>query len=277
LIINVEAISIKGRDRPSPQARIEISMLKEAETATSIAQRVFGQKLAGVYLYGSSISGGLRPLSDVDLIVVIDHPMSIAERKALAASLLQASGRYPNGPGEPRCLELSVVLKSELAAPSYPARSEFLYGEWLRADVESGLLPQPFADPGVTLMLAQARQEAMPLTGPSLLDLLSPIPAGHTRRAMRDAVPSLVAGLRGDESNVLLTLARMWRTADTGKFVPKDTAANWAVPQVPHDIGNTLRFAGEAYLGNAVGDWSYRAAEAQRASEYLQKKVMDLL
>jgi predicted nucleotidyltransferase len=253
-------------------------MLKEAETATAIAKHVFGQSLVGVYLYGSFVSGGLRPLSDVDLIVVIDRPMSTSGRESLAASLLQASGRYPSPPGEPRCLELSVVLKSELAAPSYPARSEFLYGEWLRADVERGLLPQSFSDPGVTLMLAQARQEAVQLTGPSLAGFLPPISDKHVRRAMREAIPSLVTGLQGDERNVLLTLARMWRTADTGEFVAKDTAADWAASQVvPHDIGNTLRLAAEAYLGNAVDDWSGRATEAQRASDYLQKKVTDLL
>lgn len=252
-------------------------MHKEAETATAIAKRLFGQDLVGVYLYGSSVSGGLQPLSDVDLIVVIDGPMSLGERKGLSASLLQASGRYPNSPGKPRCLELSVVLKSELAAPTYPARSQFLYGEWLRADVECGILPQSFSDPGVTLMLAQARDEAVSLTGPSLLTLLPSVPDEIVRRAMREAIPSLVAGLVGDERNVLLTLARMWRTADTGDFVPKDMAAIWAASQVPADVGDTLRFAGEAYLGNVVDDWSGRAAQAQRASDYLRKKVTDLL
>lgn len=252
-------------------------MLKEAETATAIARHLFGEALVGVYLYGSFVSGGLRPLSDVDLIVVIDRPMSTSERESLSASLLQASGRYPNPPGEPRCLELSVVLKSELAGPTYPARSEFLYGEWLRADVESGRLPQSFSAPGVTLMLAQARQEALRLTGPNLSGLLAPIPNEHIRRAMREAIPSLVAGLKGDERNVLLTLARMWRTADTGEFVTKDVAAKWAGFQVPTDVGDTLRFAGDAYLGNAVDEWSGRAVEAKRASDYLQKKLADLL
>jgi predicted nucleotidyltransferase len=252
-------------------------MLKEAENATSIAAHIFGQDLVAVYLYGSFVSGGLRPQSDVDLIVVITRPMFAAERKDLAASLLQTSGRYPNPPGEPRCIELSVVLKSELAAPGYPGRCEFLYGEWLRADLEQGLAPEPFSDPGVTLMLAQAWQEAVPLTGPILSDLMPAIPTDHVRRAMREALPCLVDSLRGDERNVLLTLARMWRTAETGEFVTKDAAASWAAPLVPSEIGDTLRFAAEAYLGNVADDWSARAAEAQRASDYLREKVLYLL
>ena len=37
---------------------------------------------------------------------------------------------------------------------------------------------------------------------------------------MRDALPSLAAGLDGDPRNVLLTLARMWRTVATGDECP---------------------------------------------------------
>jgi streptomycin 3"-adenylyltransferase len=252
-------------------------MLKEAEAVLAIAARIFGHELVSDYLYGSFVSGGLRPLSDIDLVVVIERPITTQERKSLTNSLMQISGRYPNPPGAPRCLELSVVLRSNLSAPSYPARCEFLYGEWLRTDLENGVLPEPFSDPGVTLMLAQARQEAVPLTGPVLSDLLPPIPPDHVRRAMREALPSLVAGLQGDERNVLLTLARMWRTAETGEFVTKDAAANWVAPLVPHQIGATVRYAGEAYLGQVADDWSDRTSEAQRASDYLQTKLMELL
>jgi predicted nucleotidyltransferase len=251
-------------------------MLKEAKAVSSIASQIFGHKLITVYLYGSGMSGALWPLSDIDLIVIIRREMSAAERQSLVASLLITSGRYPNLPGEPRCLELSVVLKSELAAPSYPGRSEFTYGEWLRADLEQGLVPEPFADPGVTLMLAQARLEAVPLTGPKLSDLLAPIPAHDIRRAMREAIPSLVSSLQG-ERNVLLTLARMWRTAATGEFVSKGAAVNWVAPSVPVEIGQSLRVAGEAYLGKAEDDWLAHAAEAQRASDYLEGKLLDLL
>lgn len=252
-------------------------MLKEAETVTNIAKDIFGQELSAVYLYGSFVSGGLRPLSDVDLIVVIDRPMTPSTRKSLTASLLEVSGHYPNRPGEPRCIELSVMLKSELAAPAYPARSEFLYGEWLRGDLEKGAIPEPFSDPGVTLMLAQARQEAVPVVGPDLPTVLAEIPAAHVRRAMREALPSLVDSLQGDERNVLLTLARMWRTAETGEFVAKDAAVDWAAPRLPSEIADVLRYAGEAYLGSVADDWESRRAEAQRASDYLHKKVLTLL
>lgn len=136
---------------------------------------------------------------------------------------------------------------------------------------------QSFSDPGVTLMLAQARREAVPLMGPILSNLLPPISRGHVRRAMWEVLPSLVSGLQGDERNVLLTLARMWYTAVTGVFVSKDTAANWAVSHVPADVGATLNQAREAYLGQIADEWSDRIAEAQRASDYLQSKVSDLV
>lgn len=252
-------------------------MLVEAENYRDIAQQTFGAKLVGVYLYGSAISGGLRPLSDIDLIVVIDETMTPKERDRLTASLLKSSGTYPNLPGEPRCVELSVIVRSELATPKYPAKCEYLYGEWLRGDLEKGLMLERFANPGVTLTLAQAFDEALPVSGPELSDLLTPIPMEQVRLAMREALPTLVEGLRGDERNVLLTLARMWRTADQGVFVSKDEAADWAVSRVPQEIGQLLAYARAAYLGTVKDDWSTRTTEAQRASDYLQRSVLNLL
>lgn len=79
-------------------------MLKEAEAVIAIATHIFGQELVAAYLYGSAVSGGLRPRSDVDLIIVISRPMSAADRKSLATAVLKVSGRYPNPPGEPRCI-----------------------------------------------------------------------------------------------------------------------------------------------------------------------------
>jgi hypothetical protein len=190
---------------------------------------------------------------------------------------MKISGTYPNRPGEPRCIELSIMLKSELAAPEYPARSEFLYGEWLRGHIEKGAVPEPLSDPGVTLMLAQARQEAVPVVGPDLSDLLSEIPADQVRRAMCDALPSLVGSLHGDERNVLLTLARMWRTAETGEFVTKDAAVDWAIPRLPPEIGHLLEYARAAYLGSVTDDWKSRGAESQRTLDYLHTKVLALL
>ena len=248
----------------------------EARAVAELATDLFGSALLGLDLHGSAVSGGLRPRSDVDLLAVIDGPMTQAMRTRLLDALLRLSGRHPAAPGGPRCIEM-VVVPSRLAAPFGPACCEFLYGEWLRERFEAGEPPAPLCDPEITLLLAQARQEARPLSGPPAASLLPEISTGQIRRAMSDALPALFDGLQGDEGNVLLTLARMWRTAATGDFVTKDAAADWAVPFLPDEATPALAFARDGYLGVAGDDWTGRETEARRAAEHLRQRVMALL
>jgi hypothetical protein len=170
-----------------------------------------------------------------------------------------------------------VFLKTDLEAPAFPARAEFVYGEWLRDAFEAGQLPMPVRDPEYTLVLAQARREAFSLFGPGAEELLPPIPSEHVRRAMRDALPGLLDGLHGDERNVVLTLARMWRTAATGEFVAKDAAATWAAAQMPNREADTLIHAREAYLGKVKDDWEYHEAAIRKTAAHLHKRVLELL
>lgn len=230
-----------------------------------------------VYLHGSAVSGGLRPQSDIDFLVVIEQPVTVAQRSSLLSALLQISGHHPVAPGGPRCIEVMVFLKAHLVTPQFPPQAEFIYGEWLRSAFEAGEISMPVSDPEITLVLAQAWQEARALFGPAATELLPEVPAEHVRRAMCDALPMLLDGLHGDERNVLLTLARMWRTATTGEFVTKDAAATWAVSQLPDQKADTMAYARDGYLGTVKDDWDTRQTTARRTAEHLQQLVSKLL
>ncbi|WP_095448858.1 aminoglycoside adenylyltransferase family protein [Ochrobactrum quorumnocens] len=249
----------------------------EASSALSIVKNCFGTALLGVYLHGSAVSGGLRPNSDVDLLAIVSRPTTHADRKRLVTELLSVSGRYPHDDAGRRPLELIVFNRADLATSAYPARSEFVYGEWLRDAFETGEVPEPVSDPEFTLLLAQARQEARALIGPDPAELLPVIPESDIRRAIGDALPSLLGTLEGDERNVLLTLARMWRTLVTGEFVPKDAAAQWAMPRLPDIAATLLASAREGYLSRTAYDWSVRRIEARRVADELGERVAALL
>jgi streptomycin 3"-adenylyltransferase len=69
-------------------------------------------------------------------------------------------------------------------------------------------------------------------------------------------VPSLLDNLRGDERNVMLTLARMWVTLATDRILPKDSAAQWVLNRLPAELSPALDLARAAYLGERRDDWS---------------------
>lgn len=48
----------------------------------------------------------------------------------------------------------------------------------------------------------------------------------------------------------MLTLARVWYSAVTGKIAPKDVAADWAIERLPGKHRSMLSEARQAYLGH---------------------------
>ncbi len=227
--------------------------------------RVLGDDLVGLWLHGSAVTGGLRPGSDLDLLAVVAYPLTGPARHNLRDELLTISAPCPAQPGGPRCIELAIRL-----AGDPPARCDFLYGEWLRDGFAAGGLPQPVADPDLIPMLAQARRTALPLIGPPAETLLPEISPADLRVAMKQALPALTAGIEDDTRNVLLTLARMWRTAVEGDFVPKDAAADWAIARLSGRSAAVLADARDAYLtGQPIGAGTAAGRAASEIAQHL--------
>lgn len=181
----------------------------EAVDALSILGRRLEHSLKAVYLHGSAVGRGLRERSDVDLLAVMDGPLAASLRADLVTDLMAVSGCYPFDPMGRRPLEVVIFQLADLERLPFPARAEFVYGEWLRDDFAGGAVAQAEANPEYTLLLAQARREAVPLIGPRLADVAADISSHDIHRAIGDLLPDMIGSLIGDERNVLLTLARM--------------------------------------------------------------------
>ncbi|UFM66941.1 DUF4111 domain-containing protein (plasmid) [Paracoccus sp. MA] len=246
---------------------------EQIPAALATLRNILGDALLAAYLHGSTASGQHRPQSDIDLLAVVDRALSEGQRSDLLAALLRLSGRHPAAPGGPRCLEVMIFRRADLAEPASWGRAEFVYGEWLREAFESGSKAMPARDPEHILLLAQAREEAIPLFGPGADQLLPAFPPARLRQAMRDMLPALLAGLHGDERNVLLTLARMWHTASTGQFASKQAAALWAKRRIRGWEAATLDHARQAHLGEIADDWSSRSDAAQRLAAHLERQI----
>ncbi|MDT0267045.1 DUF4111 domain-containing protein [Streptomyces sp. DSM 44915] len=234
----------------------------------------------GAYLYGSAAAGGLRPESDLDLLLVVSASLSAAERRSLVALLLAHSGWRGHAETFPaaaarRPVELTVLTLDQLgrldqsAAGAAPPAYDFQYGEWLRAELVAGRLPRPTADPDVVILLATARSRNRVLRGPELTSLLPAIAPDRLRRAVLAVVPELLAGVAGDERNALLTLARVVVTLETGEIVPKDAAAAAVAPRLPAPARALLAHARAGYLGLVTDDWSGRTDQAAELAHTL--------
>ena len=229
----------------------------------------------GLYLFGSSVAGGLRPSSDIDLLVVTERSLGLDERESLVEFLLKFSGRRATiEPGRP--LELTSVVLADVVPWTYPPVCDFLYGEWLRTEFVEGHVPEPHANPDLAVLLTTLQQHAKVLRGPDPADLLRPVPAADLHRSAHDSLVPLLNDLIGDERNVLLTLARMLVTIDTGDIVSKDEAVRRILPGLHEPHRTLIALAVGGYLGEVQDDWSEWQEEVRDTATHLASRIQSL-
>ncbi len=230
--------------------------------------------LLGVYLFGSAMTGGLRPDSDIDLLTVTTRSLSLAERQRLVAFLLRFSGRKATvTPGRP--LELTSIVIDDVVPWVYPPVCDFLYGEWLRDEFVDGRTPERHINPDLAVVVTMLLQHSKVLLGQAPIDLLQSVPTEDLHQSMQDSLNALLDDLEGDERNVLLTLARMTVTLETGQIASKDEAAAQVLRSLEEPHSSVMTLAMDAYRGQVQDDWSERQAQARETAEHLAKRIRD--
>ena len=92
------------------------------------SKEILGDNLVGVYLHGSSVMGCFNPnKSDVDLIIVADHPLSDADKREYLDMVVAF-----NALGPAKGIEMSIVLREVCKPFVYPTPYElhFPQGIW---------------------------------------------------------------------------------------------------------------------------------------------------
>lgn len=261
------SVSMDFRDKRVPQ---------EAIQALQVIVELLGNILLGVYLYGSAVMDGLQRDSDVDIMVVTNHALSGKTRKDLTESLMLVSGKT-GAPYAKRPLEVTVINREDVFPWKYPPKYEFLYGEWLRKQFEQGKTPAPKTEPDLAILLAQLRSNSISLYGPKAEELLAPVPMTDIRKAIEESLPVLITCRKGDERNVILTLARMWQTVSTGEISSKNRAAQWAIPQLSSAHARLLDNARKAYIGEYIDRWEEMDCEVDDLVNSFKSMIEDAL
>lgn len=271
---------------------------------------VLPRSLMGLYLCGSAARGDPGPHSDLDFLGIVEHSLSAHQRHDLTAALLELSGWSGHAESFPdaahrRPVEFTAVVGDDVAAWDDPPQMDYQYGEWLRAELvtatASGEAPEPLQNPDLVLFLADARQHYIALdipssqSSPPLEELLASPPQQLVAQTCQDALPELLGELsasekssevigqddgpgelskvHGDERNVLLTLARMVVTVQTGRIVSKPEAAEQVMRQLTSTEADVLEAAAEEYRGQRIVDWADRGHELEATLRRLARGV----
>lgn len=206
------------------------------------ARAILGDRMIGLYLYGSLATGGFTPdTSDVDFVVVLRAPLTPQEGGALEALLrrLQIEGGKWALKLEGAFVPLADLRRhSAEAGPFLGINEGQIYWAGLGADwviQRHTLLTYPVA-----------------VDGPPLTGLIDPIAPGDLQQAVRGIFvdwwrPMLTENdlLERDDYRqyAVLTMCRVFRLFETGEMTSKPAAADWALQALDPKWRALIRWA----------------------------------
>jgi predicted nucleotidyltransferase len=253
-------------------------ILVQLSQGLNVIKRHLKSTLLAVHLYGSALDGGLKPYSDIDLLVTVAARLDETVRQALFVDFLEIS--VPPGQSEAlRALEVTIVVHGDVVPWRYPVRRELQFGEWQRKDILAGIFEPATIDVDLAILLKKARQHSLALVGPAAEDFFNPIPESDLFKALADTLKlwNSQPDWEGDERNVVLTLSRIWYSAATGKIASKDVAANWAMEHLPAQHQFVLLKARQAYLGQGEDCLASRADQLAAFVHFVKHEAAKLL
>ncbi|HDR2622955.1 TPA: DUF4111 domain-containing protein [Enterobacter chuandaensis] len=249
---------------------------KQIQTACTLIESILGRELIAIHLYGSAMDGGLKPLSDIDLLVTVRSALRDEQRHALMQKLLAISA-WPGTSEIYRALEVTVVVWSQIVPWQFPPVREMQFGEWLRDEIIKGEYEPAQPDPDLAILLTKARQNSLPLRGQAACELFGAVPESDLLETFRQtlALWNRADDLKGDERHILLTLARIWYSVETGKIAAKDEAAAWLLPQLPAPHAKLLEEARGEYLGLLTVDWAEKMPQVAAFVRDVKKAIQE--
>ncbi len=203
--------------------------LRFAERLARSCSQALGKGVAGTILHGSLTLGDYIPgRSDVDLLVVVEDPLTDARIRAVASAV---AGQQPPPPGR---VDLRAVTRSVAAAPT-PAPWMELYVE-LDSRLETGMQVEAHRpERDLVVELSACRAHGRSLLGADPSALIGEVPpewvvgVGEHQLAVWQKRPfdSRHAEL------IVLTTCRIWRFAEEHRHCSKSEAGEWALGREP--------------------------------------------
>jgi predicted nucleotidyltransferase len=248
-------------------------MQQQLKDSLELLKMILGPDLLGVYLYGSSLVGGLQKYSDIDLFVVTNRVTTSGKKTKLIANLLQISGIYMKSSKFP--IEMTIVEKAVINPWRYPPHFDFQYGDWLRKSFEGGII-EPWLThemPDLALIVTQVLLKSQTLWGLEPGQLLAQVPYRDFMKAMLHDLNSLATELEHDTRNVLLTYARIWSTLETNSIRSKPAAADWVMNHLPKVYQPVMKRAKSICIGVENEYWDDIEVLIKSCADFMVDKI----
>jgi hypothetical protein len=231
---------------------------------------ILGDEMVGFYLYGSLATGGFKAgRSDIDFVVVTQDYLPdtiIKSLEAMHMGLIESGDKWAKKL-EGAYVPQELIRRHDPAQQPVPTINE---AQFYLARLGSDWIFQRDT----------LRNDESILSGPSLREMIDPVPAGDLKRAILEIVDAWWAPMLADPSPLqrpgyqpftVHSMCRMLCTMETGEQINKVEACTWALEALPAKWSSLIEVAlawseGEEIgsIGHTIGFMQYAIDRCRR-------------
>ena len=234
---------------------------------TERTKEILKDNLVGIYLHGSAVMGCFHPeQSDIDLIIVVERPLSDAVKRAYMEMVTAYSATGPK-----KGIEMSVVLRSVCKPFVYPTPFELHFSEghaaWYRNDPDDYIRRMNGTDKDLAAHFTIINRRGKCLYGAPIPEVFETVPADDYMDSIWFDVEGAAEEITTYPTYLTLNLARVLAFKEERLVLSKKEGGEWAIDRLPKEYRPLIENALHAYTESA--EVVYDNDLAVRYAEYM--------
>lgn len=208
-------------------------------------QNTLGDKLLGLYLYGSLAYDCFNPeMSDIDFIAVLLEPPSSRETQELSQLHENLGSDSEYG----KRIEGTYMTEEQVKSDEFPPGFLFYVdgSEFIKAKAGQGELDFP-------MHRQHLHESGLRIVGIEPSKLFLPVPWGILKSSLHQELPFINEQNEKDPIYAVLNLCRVVRAFETQKLSSKKQAGEWGLQNLPIIFHETIHIALKVYVYKQKG------------------------
>ncbi|WP_181313571.1 aminoglycoside adenylyltransferase domain-containing protein [Planomicrobium soli] len=239
---------------------------------------VIDGEVVGAYLHGSLAMGGFNVnSSDIDLILVTKHPLSLNAKKELAKLFLGVSSR-------PFPVEISILNHSQLRKWQHPSLYDFHFSEFWRErydrELKEGtteyLNAEEKKDGDLAAHFTILKERGICLQGSPIHEVFPTIPQSDYLSSILEDYEDCLLNIFLKPVYCILNMMRVYLFLQDGTISSKLEAGRWGAVHLPTKFCPIMYKAVNAY-GNKDSDNVFDKTDLADFRDYIDLNVKRIL
>lgn len=235
------------------------------------SKNILRDNLAGIYLHGSLVMGCFNPQkSDIDLIVVVDRPLTDSVKRAYMDMVVGY-----NALGPTKGIEMSVVLSQVCKPFVYPTPFELHFSkahlEWFKKDPDDYIRRMNGTDKDLAAHFTVINKRGRCLYGAPIQEVFAEVPSDDYMDSLWYDIEGAPEEITENTMYLALNLSRVLAYEEEGLVLSKREGGEWALDHLPAQYRPLIADAMREYAEGA--EIAFDNDLARRYAEYVVKRI----